>query len=147
MPGHALDRGGAEEVGAVLPDGVEPTPLLIEVKAEVEFRAAFGHLERVHGVAGQAELHRSGDDELEERLENRVPAGIPLRDVRGQAIEGELLVGDSVKRAGAGPRDELAEAGRPRQIGSEGEDVREQPDRALQLHAATVVDRGANEEV
>jgi len=44
MPGHALDRGGVEEVGAVLPDGVESTPLLVEVKAEVEFRAPLVNL-------------------------------------------------------------------------------------------------------
>src|SRR5262249_58420464 len=94
MPGHALDRGDAEEVGAVLPDGVEPTPLLIEVQAEVEFRGALGHLERLDVDAGEGKLHRSGDDELVERLKDRVPAGVPPRGVRGQTIEGELLMGD-----------------------------------------------------
>ena len=76
-----------------------------------------------------------------------MPASVPLRGVRGQTIEGEVLVRDRVERAGADPREELAEAGRPREVGPEGEDVREQPDRSLQLHSATVVDRGADDEV
>lgn len=146
MARHALDRGRLEQVGAVLPDRVQAALLLVQIQAEVELRRQLGHLEGLAVDVLERELQRGRHDELVEDLEDRVPAGIPLGCGR-QAVERQLLVGDGIERRLASPRHELTEARTTGEVASQGEHVREQAHRPLELDAPAVVDRGPDHEV
>jgi hypothetical protein len=74
LPAEPLDRLRVEEVGAVLPDDLDPlVRLLLDPERQVEARGPGIRVERLGALESQRRVRNMREEDLEERMAARVP--------------------------------------------------------------------------
>ena len=148
VPGQPLDRGRVEEIGVVLDDQVQRIPARQELQHEVETRGRAGQV--VLGDPQPADLPRAHHRVLkhDERLYQRVPAGVPLRlQLLDQPVEGHLVVRERLHDRLPYLREEVAECFRSVHTRPQHDRVDEEPGQVLQLRPVTAGGRAADRDV
>ena len=145
----AFDGGGVEEVGVVLQRAHEPGLGIVEqAEHQVVAGAAVVGVDRRELDPGEPHLGGLAIEHLDERLDQRLPAGIARQlDRLHQLAERQILVGVGAERRLANPDQELAEGGIAGQVESEGDLSQEAADDRLDLGPVAIGVVGAQDQL
>src|SRR5580765_8561589 len=144
---NPLDRLAVEEVGAVLPEGVEAAVDLLQEEEQVDPGGCDLGLHFLRLDSRKAKL-RLGRVDREQHLEERMPAQVTLRlELADEPLEREVRVLVHVEDPLSHTPEQLAEARLPREIAAHDRRAEEDADRVFELGLGAVVDRNADDEV
>ena len=148
MSGQALDRRGVEQGGRVL-DLADDLPLRLgEIDRQIEPGDSPVHRHWMESEAPGADLGRRQVVQTEQNLKQRVVAQVAL-GFQGldQDLERQVLVRIGRQRALADQRQQIAERQRSIDLHCEHQRIGEVPDQRLELKAAAVRDRSADQDL
>ena len=148
MTGHSLNGRGVEQVGVVMKYRAQPLGALPDVDLQVEARRGHFELEGNQRQPGQPQLLPSGVLDVEDHLEERVPAHVPLELKHlDQLLEGQVLMLVGAQRRLLHARQQLPEGGVTGEVRAQNEAVDEEADQPLDLGPIAVGDGGSHDDV
>ncbi|SAL07965.1 hypothetical protein AWB81_08459 [Caballeronia arationis] len=134
-----------EQVGGVAETAGQPVLLMSQAQGEIELGAGFRCGQQLQREPGQGERFHRRVLQYEHDLEQRRAAGVANRRERlDQLLERQILMGVGGKRCVTDLREQLAQGGCAREIGTQHQRIDEQADERLDLRVSAIGDGRAH---